>query len=68
MARLPSIPPGTPTDLPSIARTVEALRQVVEILAGQRGDGQSRAVTVAELDLLRANIERLRADVAGLGS
>ena len=68
MPRLPSIPPQGGADLASLNRAVEALRQVVEILAGQRGDGQGRAVTWAELEALRAEVAALRAEVVRLGS
>jgi hypothetical protein len=60
MAKFPSIPPAQP-DLASLQRTVEAMRQVVEILAGLRGDGQDRAVLVNEITALQARIAKLEA-------
>jgi hypothetical protein len=56
MAKLPSIPPAQP-DIASMHRTIEALRQVVEILAGQRGDGQDRALTLREATALEARVK-----------
>jgi hypothetical protein len=56
MATLPAIPPLTTQDPAAIVRTVEALRQAVEIMAGQRGEAGDRSVTLKELQAALAKL------------
>lgn len=60
MAKLPSIP-YSGTDPISQASALNAIREIVEILAGQRGDPKDRAVTIRELEAVQARLAKLEA-------
>ena len=56
MSKLPSVP-HFGEDTKSIAAALLAIKEIVEVLAGQRGDPNDRAVTLTELNAALARLK-----------